>query len=238
MKIDNNWFLAVVVLSTFPALNTFAQDTKESNAEFNASRIASEFRRDRIEVELKPFPAFAPIGGKHPIAFGAVGFGIEYQAFDRVALNLDAYAIDSKFAVTSLEGKNDDLRANKLTGYNTELGARYYGQPKFSTWFTGALLGYMRTKVECTYKDQSRVDAKSSAMTPGLQAGYRWLTGYQDDFVIRAGAIVAANVVQTRDRYLRDLSAAQDADDVRAQLDDRLETAALARFDLGLGYTF
>jgi hypothetical protein len=193
---------------------------------------------DRFIAELKPFPTLLSVIP----GMGAAGIGLEGMMTPQISTYLDGYIIDSNLPERlEAEGRDrteDDVFPEKFTGRSADLGARFYGEPYDSTWYTGVKVGFASMNGEFTYKNRERMDASYSAFTPGLTAGYRWLLGNNDDVLIRLGAVAAANVVQNIDTDLRNLEGTPDEEDARDKIDDRVKVPFLANVDFGLGYQF
>jgi hypothetical protein len=172
---------------------------------------------DRFVAEVKPFPTLLSVIP----GMGAAGIGVEGMMTPKISTYLDGYLIDSnlpeRLEAEGRERTEDDVYPEKFTGRSADLGARFYGEPYVSTWYTGI---------------------KVPAFTPGLTAGYRWLLGNNDDVLIRLGGVVAANVVQNLDTDLRNLEGTPDEEDARDKIDDRVKVPFLANLDFGLGYQF
>ena len=81
---------------------------------------------------------------------------------------------------------------------------------------------------------EEQLEQNTSTLTPGINAGYRWL--WNSGVVVRVGGGAALNLVQKEevtserdDQYTRD---------GRDDLDSKVKTPILANVDLGLGYMF
>jgi hypothetical protein len=202
------------------------------------TRTAVAADPDRFVAEVKPFPTLLSVVP----GMGAAGIGVEAMMTPQISTYLDGYVINSNLPERlDAEGRDrteDDVYPEKFTGRSADLGARFYGEPYDSTWYTGIKVGFASMNGEFTYKDRERMDANYSAFTPGLTAGYRWLLGNNDDVLIRLGGVVAANVVQNLDTDLRNLEGTPDEEDARDKIDDRVKVPFLANLDFGLGYQF
>lgn len=226
-----SFVFAVALLSGSSAL-------AEESTSLEVTRAAT-YGRDRYTVEVKPFPAvIGNVAGQGASGVGAVGAGFEWLTGGNFAAHADATYLDSNLMSYDSGEREEDTMINTFSGYTVDVGARYYQKPKLSSWYTGAKLGVMGNDGSYKYKDREIIKATSTSFTPGLEAGYRWLIGWQQDFVIRLGIVAAANAVQARSRDLGQVAGTSDEADARQQLDDRIDQSFLANIDLGLGYVF
>lgn len=200
---------------------------------------SAPFGRDRYTIELKPFPAVvANVTGQGATSVGAVGAGFEWLTGGNFAAHADASYLDSNLMTYNEGDREEGTAIDAFSGYTVDLGGRYYRAPKLSSWYTGAKVGVMGSDGRYKYKDRELIKATSTSLTPGLEAGYRWLIGWQQDLVIRLGVVAAANAIQSRSRDLGAVEGSSDEADARQQLDDRIDVPFLANVDIGLGYVF
>ena len=122
-----------------------------------------------------------------------------------------------------------------MTGYSGDAGFRYYNHTiGIDSWYGGAKVGYTMAAGQWGYQGE-QVKSTHRTVTPGAEAGYRWV--WTNNMLFRVGAGVDANVVQENNT-----SPVNDATEVTADAEDRIQgygqVAMLPRMDLGLGYTF
>jgi hypothetical protein len=233
-------FLATAAaLASVGASAQMGAETGTTTGAVSGTRMRRMMGSDRLAAEVKPYPAVMGFGADAGASgVGSVGASVEWMTNRYVAVHADGYVLDTGLGVYDEADKDEGIYPDTVTGYSAELGARYYGEPETSTWYAGAKLGYTEVSGDYTYKDREAVEARYGSLTPGVQAGYRWLVGFQDDILIRLGAVAAANVVQYRDRDMKGLTGTADEAEARDELDDRIEAPVLASVDLGIGYQF
>jgi hypothetical protein len=232
----------IATIAAFASVSASAQmgaETGTTTGAVTGTRMRRMTGSDRLAAEVKPYPAVMGFGADAGASgLGSVGASVEWMTNRYVAVHADGYVLDTGLGVYEEDDKEEGISPDTVTGYSAELGARYYGEPETSTWYAGAKLGFTEVSGDYKYKDREDVKARYGSLTPGLQAGYRWLVGFQEDILIRLGAVAAANVVQYRDRDMKDLTGTADETEARAELDDRIEAPVLASIDLGIGYQF
>jgi hypothetical protein len=219
IKRSTSWTTAwVLALSSAPAIG---------------AGLDSEVRAPRrgVTVEVKPLPTLlSTIPG-----VGAASAGVELEMRNGTAPFVEATAFNTDLPERfDAKGKEEmDLYPNRLKGGAVDFGARIYARPGFDSWYGGAKVGYAAVSGQWAYHDAT-IDHRVTAYMPGVNGGYRWL--WQNRLVVRAGAGLAINLVQSQDvtRHGAEGQAAEAEDKVK----DKFDTPVLANVDLGLGYMF
>lgn len=227
-----NWFKwsLVPVLACF-AGSAMAQDSLEATTTASPARPVAG--QSRFAAELKPLPVIVSLV---PGVSGA-GVGGEWMATRDTAIYTEVNYLDSNLSGrTSDQARSragESLYPNKVRAVNFDVGGRFYTTPLASSWYGGAKLGYSTVRGEWFYHDET-VDQKTAALTPGVNAGYRWK--WENDVLVRLGAGAAANVVQFQET--KRTNDTEDSKEAQDKLDKNARVPFLANIDLGVGYMF
>lgn len=166
------------------------------------------------------------------------GLGFEAFATERVSVFVNGTYADvdmDNTTINSIRARSgdDDAIPTVGYGYNAALGARWYSAPQRSSWYGGAGVGYSEMDSKWEVGDEV-VKATVVSVVPGVSAGYRWL--WDNNVLLRVGAGVASNNVQTKDfTDENDTAEARDAEDT---VRDLATQPVIANMDFGIGYAF
>ena len=178
-----------------------------------------------VSVEIKPLPTLlSALPG-----VGAAGVGFEGFVTEKVAIYTDVSAANSNLphAYNDRLQARDRLYPRKMSAAGIDLGARYYGLLFSDAWYTGGKVGYSAATATWEYKDQV-VKQEVSTLTPGVEAGYRWL--WPSSFLVRMGLGATANIVQAQS-LTSDVESSE-VTEAKDELKSASRTAALAKVDL------
>lgn len=186
-----------------------------------------------ISVELKPFPtalSFAP-------GVASIGLGAEFAGDGHAATFADVYMLNANLPNRLRnEGRESEVPViQKMQGYSGDLGARYYGNANgVDSWYGGAKLSYGFAQAQWGYKEE-KIDQSVRTLSPGLEAGYRWV--WSNNLLLRAGVGADSNLVQQNEASAvdRETAVTGDAED---KVKGYAKVAVTPRLDMGLGYAF
>jgi hypothetical protein len=218
--------LAKTTLCT--ALASFAVTASAQNLDTTATVRAAPVG---VTAEVKPLPTvMSTIPG-----VGVVSAGVEADVFGGAAPFLEFAAINSNLP-ERLEGAakdKEDLYPDRLRGGSVDIGSRYYQSAVGHSWYGQGKIGYTEMTGTWEYQD-GEIDHRFVSITPGIGLGYRWR--WPSRVVVRLGASVAANLIQTQSTENKIDN--EDSDTAADKVKDRFDEQALANVDLGLGYMF
>lgn len=193
----------------------------------------STFHPTSFSAEVKPLA----LGVSAIPGVASFGLGAEITANNNFATFANAYIVDANLP-NNMRNKGNEAETpqiQKMTGYAADLGARYYGSGSLTdSWYGGVKLGYQFSQGQWGYKEE-KVDQSIRSLTPGAEAGYRWL--WSNNLLLRAGAGADANLLQENTVTPNDISTAV-TDDASDKVTGYAKVAVLPRVDVGLGYAF
>lgn len=190
-------------------------------------------RAGPISIELKPLPtAMSATPG-----VGSAGLGAEVAWGDNATTFADIYAINANLPNRLRnEGREQDVPViQKMNGYAGDIGARYYGQSvETDSWYGGARMSYTFAKAQWGYQGE-KISQTVKTMSPGLEAGYRWI--WSNNVLLRLGAGADSNIVQENNATAidRETTVTADAED---KVKGYAKVAVTPRVDMGIGYAF
>ena len=190
-------------------------------------------RTNRATLELKPLAAAL----SSTPGVGSAGIGAELGLNENMTSFADVYALNANLpSRLRNEGRENEVPVvQKMQGYSGDLGARYYGQPLGDdSWYGGVRLSYGYAKGQWGYQGE-QIDQSVRTLSPGVEAGYRWI--WTNNLLLRVGAGADSNLVQQNDAsaVARETAVTSDAED---KVKGYAKVAVTPRLDMGLGYAF
>ena len=197
----------------------------------------STYPSEGVSVEIKPLPTILSLIP----GVGGIGAAVEMPISNQVAGYVEGNFLDSNLP-EGAEGmarkiSGEGLYGDKIRAVNIDIGGRYYTTPMISSWYGGAKVGYTTVHGNWTYHDE-KLTQRSSALTPGINAGYRWK--WDNKLLVRLGAGVGGSVRQFQEVKIETGPASNPtvANEGRDKLDEGSKQVYAANVDLGVGYTF
>lgn len=201
-------------------------------AQVNSYRSAPA-RTNKATLELKPLAAALSATP----GVGSAGIGAEFALGENTTSFADVYAINANLpSRLRNQAREDEVPVvQKFQGYSADIGARYYGQPLGDdSWYGGARLSYGIAKGQWGYQGE-KIDQSIRTLSPGVEAGYRWI--WNNNLLLRLGAGADSNLTQQNDASAveRETQVTSDAED---KVKGYAKVAVTPRLDMGLGYAF
>ncbi len=193
----------------------------------------SSYHPTSFSAELKPLA----IGASVTPGVSSFGLGTELAVSPHFAPFLNASVINANLP-NNLRNKGNEAenpQIQKMEGYSADLGLRYYGtSSNVDSWYGGVKVGYMFSQGQWGYQEQ-KIDQSVRSLTPGAEAGYRWL--WSNNLLLRLGAGADSNLLQENT-----VTASEAVTPVTIDAQERVtgyaKVAVLPRVDFGVGYAF
>lgn len=201
-------------------------------AQVNSYRSAPA-RSNKVTLELKPLAAALSATP----GVGSAGIGAEFALGENTTSFADVYALNANLpSRLRNESREDEIPVvQKVQGYSGDIGARYYGQPLGDdSWYGGARLSYGFAQTQWGYQSE-KIDQSVRTLSPGIEAGYRWI--WNNNLLLRVGAGADSNLIQQNEASAVDRETAVTSD-AAEKVKGYAKVAVTPRLDMGLGYAF